>query len=75
MSAASAAVPTVCPLCAEPGGELVWQDAQLRVILAHEHEYPGFCRVVWQAHLAESAQLPNPAAFSQVLADIMIESV
>lgn len=28
-----------------------------------------------QAHLAESAQLPDPAAFSQVLADVMLESV
>jgi len=46
-----------CPLCDETGGELVWQDAQLRVILAAEHEYPGFCRVIWQAHQAELSDL------------------
>jgi molecular chaperone HtpG len=28
-----------------------------------------------QAHLAESGQLPDPAAFSQVLADIMLRGV
>ncbi len=75
MSAASAAVPTVCPLCAEPGGELVWQDAQLRVILAHEHEYPGFCRVVWQAHLAELSDLDAAEQLHLMQVVIRVEQV
>jgi molecular chaperone HtpG len=28
-----------------------------------------------QAHLAESGQLPDPAAFSQTLADVMVRGV
>ena len=28
-----------------------------------------------QAHLAESGQLPDPAAFSQVLADVMTQAL
>ena len=47
-----------CPLCREPGGELVWQDDALRVILADEPDFPGFTRVVWQAHVAEMTDLP-----------------
>jgi diadenosine tetraphosphate (Ap4A) HIT family hydrolase len=46
-----------CPLCDKAGGELVWQDGRLRVILANEREYPGFCRVVWSAHIAELSEL------------------
>ena len=42
-----------CPLCADAGGELVWRDDRLRVILADEALYPGFTRVVWNAHVAE----------------------
>ena len=46
-----------CPLCTGPGGELVWSDERLRVILAAEPAFPGFTRVVWQAHVAEMTDL------------------
>ena len=46
-----------CPLCTTDGGELVWSNDQLRVILANEPEYPGFCRVIWNEHLAEMTDL------------------
>ena len=46
-----------CPLCREPGGELVWCDDRVRVILPEEPDYPGFTRVVWQAHVAEMTDL------------------
>jgi diadenosine tetraphosphate (Ap4A) HIT family hydrolase len=48
---------SACPLCAGTGGELVWRDARLRVILADEPLYPGFTRVVWNAHVAEMGEL------------------
>jgi diadenosine tetraphosphate (Ap4A) HIT family hydrolase len=47
-----------CPLCAADGGELVWRNDRLRVILAAEPDYPGFTRVVWRAHVAEMTDLP-----------------
>lgn len=49
--------PGDCPLCNGPGGELVWQGADHRVILADEPRHPGFCRVVWTAHVREMSDL------------------
>lgn len=46
-----------CPLCVDAGGELVWRDDRLRVILADEALYPGFTRIVWNAHVAELSEL------------------
>ena len=46
-----------CPLCTADGGELVWSNEYLRVILANEPDYPGFCRVIWSKHLAEMTDL------------------
>lgn len=48
-----------CPLCDEPGGELVWQSALYRVILVEEAGYPGFCRIVLNQHVAEMTDLPT----------------
>lgn len=47
----------VCVFCREEGGVVLWQDDALRVVLADEHDYPGFCRVIWNAHVAEFSDL------------------
>ncbi|AFQ47156.1 HIT family protein [Burkholderia cepacia] len=50
-----------CVFCREDGGEVLWQDDMLRVVLATgEHEYPGFCRVIWGTHVAEFSDLGEP---------------
>lgn len=49
-----------CELCNSPGGELIWRNERCRVVLAAEPDYPGFCRVVWNAHVAEMTDL-SPA--------------
>lgn len=46
-----------CPLCAEAGGELIWQSALYRVVLVDEAGYPGFCRVILNQHQAEMTEL------------------
>ncbi len=49
-----------CELCAEPGGELLWEDASCRVIRVADDAgaaFPGFCRVVWHEHVAEMSDL------------------
>ena len=48
-----------CPLCEGEGGELAWQDPgrRARVILVEHERFPGFCRVVWQDHVAEQTDL------------------
>jgi diadenosine tetraphosphate (Ap4A) HIT family hydrolase len=47
-----------CVFCDEDGGTMLWRDAQLRVVAAAgEPDYPGFCRVVWNAHVTEFSDL------------------
>jgi diadenosine tetraphosphate (Ap4A) HIT family hydrolase len=47
-----------CELCTRDGGEVVWQGYKLRVVLANEKGHPGFCRVIWNEHMAEMTDLP-----------------
>ncbi|MBM2886164.1 HIT family protein [Chromobacterium phragmitis] len=47
-----------CELCQAPAGELLFEDAWLRVLLVDEPGYPGFCRVIWRGHVAEMTDLP-----------------
>lgn len=49
-----------CELCARPGGEILWQDGLCRVVRVDDPDYPGFCRVIWNAHVAEMSDL-DPA--------------
>ena len=46
-----------CELCATPGGTVLWQDARCRVVHVDEPGYPGFCRVIWNAHIREMSDL------------------
>lgn len=46
-----------CELCATAGGTVLWQDARCRVVLVNEPGYPGFCRVIWKAHVREMSDL------------------
>jgi diadenosine tetraphosphate (Ap4A) HIT family hydrolase len=49
-----------CELCDTPGGGLLWQDKRCRVVRVDEPGYPGFCRVIWNAHVKEMSDL-DPA--------------
>ena len=46
-----------CELCDTVGGTVLWRDASLRVVYIDEPGYPGYCRVIWQAHVAEMSDL------------------
>jgi diadenosine tetraphosphate (Ap4A) HIT family hydrolase len=49
-----------CALCATAGGEILWQDEACRLVLVGGDEgrdFPGFCRVIWRAHVAEMSDL------------------
>ena len=46
-----------CPLCAGGGEAVLWRDAFCRVILADDDRYPGFCRVILNAHVGEMTDL------------------
>jgi diadenosine tetraphosphate (Ap4A) HIT family hydrolase len=58
-----------CEYCTSVGGDLIWRDALCRVVLAPEAGFPGFCRVIWQAHVREMTDLPEAqrAAFMRVV--------
>lgn len=46
-----------CPFCSTAGGLVVWRDDALRIVLADEPEWPGFCRVIGNGHVAEFSDL------------------
>lgn len=48
-----------CDLCLNDGGELLWRDARLRVVLVDDADYGGYCRVIWQTHVAEMSDLSD----------------
>jgi diadenosine tetraphosphate (Ap4A) HIT family hydrolase len=48
-----------CTLCTAPGGNIAWQDARCRVVLIAEPGYPGYCRVIWNTHVAELSDLTD----------------
>lgn len=47
-----------CELCSCPGGDLLWADDFCRVVRVADADYPGFCRVILQQHVAEMSDLP-----------------
>ena len=52
---------TNCTLCKAElkleEGELIWRGDDCRVILVNDPDLPGFCRVVWNHHVAEMSDL------------------
>ena len=47
-----------CELCDVDGGEVIIRNEKLRVVLIDDANYPGFCRVIWNAHVKEMTDLP-----------------
>jgi diadenosine tetraphosphate (Ap4A) HIT family hydrolase len=46
-----------CDLCIGPGGRVLHENRRLRVVLVDEQDYPGFIRVIWNAHVRELTDL------------------
>jgi diadenosine tetraphosphate (Ap4A) HIT family hydrolase len=55
-----------CEFCERDGGELLWRDRRCRVVHVVEPGYPGYCRVIWTAHVAEMTDLA-PAERSHLM--------
>ena len=64
--------PSPCPLCEAAGGEVLWRDGRLRVILPVPAEagHPGLLRVVWHEHVREMSDL-TPAARAHLLTAVV----
>ena len=56
---------TNCVLCEEElkpeEGQLIWRGDDCRVILVNDSDLPGFCRVIWNHHIAEMTDLSHGA--------------
>jgi diadenosine tetraphosphate (Ap4A) HIT family hydrolase len=54
---------TNCVLCKEDlnpeEGQLIWRGDDCRVILVNDPDLPGFCRVIWNRHVAEVTDLTH----------------
>ena len=46
-----------CVFCNSDAGEVIWRGGLCRIILATEPDYPGFLRVVLNAHVKEMTDL------------------
>ncbi|MFZ6778695.1 HIT family protein [Undibacterium sp. Ji83W] len=46
-----------CELCNASAGDILVSTDQLRIILVDDANYPGFCRVIWNAHVKEMTDL------------------
>ena len=60
-----------CPLCDTPGGDLLWQDDFCRIVrVTDTPDYPGFCRVILNRHVAEMTDL-LPAERARLMMTVM----
>ena len=53
---------STCELCNTGSDDVLWQDSLCRVVRVNGAEgegFPGFCRVIWNAHVAEMTGLPS----------------
>ena len=66
---------SACPLCETDGGLLVFRNAQLRIIQAHEAGFPAFYRVVWNRHVAEFSDLSPAEREACMQAVVTVEQV
>jgi diadenosine tetraphosphate (Ap4A) HIT family hydrolase len=48
---------TTCELCTQIGGSLLWQSGLCRIVRVNAPEFPGYCRIIWNQHVAEMSDL------------------
>jgi len=48
---------SVCELCTQIGGELLWEEPLLRIVRVEDPLYPGFLRVICRTHHKEMTDL------------------
>jgi diadenosine tetraphosphate (Ap4A) HIT family hydrolase len=67
-----------CELCTADGGEILYRDAELRIVAVtgvDGETYRGFCRVVWNAHVKEMTDLAVPDRSTFMAAVFKLEGV
>lgn len=46
-----------CELCTPRDEAVLWRDARCRIIAVPDAAFPGYCRVIWYAHVREMTDL------------------
>jgi len=64
-----------CELCNNPGGAILWQSADCRIIRVDDPNYPGFCRVIWGEHVREMTDLAPTAQVYLMQVVFAVETV
>ncbi|GIZ50879.1 HIT family protein [Noviherbaspirillum aridicola] len=62
-----------CELCEQPGGEVIYRDDNYRIVLVDDERYPGFCRVIWNAHAREMTDLSSAERAILIAAVFQVE--
>lgn len=62
-----------CELCANPGGVVLWQGADYRIVRVVDAHYAGFYRVIWNAHVREMSDLAADRQWPLLRAVLAVE--
>jgi diadenosine tetraphosphate (Ap4A) HIT family hydrolase len=46
-----------CTLCNPANEAVLWYDNRCRITEVNNNDYPGYCRVIWHAHVREMSDL------------------
>ena len=66
---------SACPLCTPTGEEILYLSDLYRIICVGDPAWPGFCRVILNAHAAEMTDLPIEQRSALMKAVCVTESV
>ena len=64
-----------CALCAQPGGEVLWDDGFARVVLIGHADHPAYCRVILNAHRKEMTDLTEVERVRLMMTVFVVERV
>jgi diadenosine tetraphosphate (Ap4A) HIT family hydrolase len=61
--------PPPCELCEPRSADALWQDTLCRIVLVQDAQYPGFCRVILNRHVADMTDLApaERASFMEIV--------
>src|SRR3569832_816191 len=64
-----------CPHCAALNEDRLWEGEKLRIVLVHEAGFPGWCRAIWNTHVAELTDLSQDDRETFLQAVMEVESL
>jgi diadenosine tetraphosphate (Ap4A) HIT family hydrolase len=62
-----------CPHCLGANEDRLWEGSRYRIVLVYQDGFPGWCRVVWNDHVAEFTDLSEEDRASFMRAVALVE--